>query len=178
MEKRKPHKDKSLRPRSGSKANTRDALALAGAIKPIPAKWRKYYDRLVDLHVSLAESRHELNEDALEERPTFSTHMADAGTDEYDRDMALGMLSSEQDAIYEVEQALERISNGTYGICELTGRKIDPARLEALPWTRFTAQAEAQLEKERKIDSPRLGPNNQIDKEKVAPGREGRGDQV
>jgi RNA polymerase-binding transcription factor DksA len=104
--------------------------------------------------------------------------MADAGTDEYDRNLALGILSAEQDSIYEIEQALGRIANGTYGICELTGKRIDEARLEALPWTRFTAESEARLEKERFIDSPRLAPNNQVQKEKVAPGREGRVDQV
>jgi RNA polymerase-binding transcription factor DksA len=149
-----------------------------GKTKPVPTRWLKHYHRLVDLHISLLEHRQELNRDALEEQPAFSTHMADAGTDEFDRDLALGILSAEQDAIYEIEQALERIANGTYGICELTGQKIDAERLEALPWTRFTAEAETRLEKERCIQSPRLAPNNQVNKEKVAPGREGRSDQV
>ena len=176
MEKGKLHKERPFRTRR--KADICELLTSARKAKPIPARWRKHYQRLVDLHSSLLESRDKLNQDALQERPSFSMHMADAGTDEFDRDLALGILSSEQDAIYEVEQALERIANGTYGICELTGKKIDAARLEALPWTRFTAGAEARLEKERFIGSPRLAPNNRVPKEKVAPGREGRGDQV
>src|SRR5437667_415062 len=80
--------------------------------------------------------------------PPFSTHMADAATDTYDRDFALSMLSCEQDSLYEIDEALDRIRDGTYGVCELTGKKIEPQRLEAIPWTRFTAEAEKQLEKQ------------------------------
>ena len=88
--------------------------------------------------------------------------MADAGTDEYDRDFALGMLSSQQDAVYEIEQALDRIRNGTYGICELTGKRIPAARLEAIPWTRFTAEAERKLEREGELRRARLGPRETV----------------
>lgn len=90
----------------------------------------------------------DLSRDALQEQPAFSTHMADAGTDTYDRDLALGMLSSEQDAVYQIDQALDRIRSGTYGKCELTGKRIEEERLLAIPWTRFSAQAERQLERQ------------------------------
>jgi RNA polymerase-binding transcription factor DksA len=83
--------------------------------------------------------------------------MADAGTDQYDRDFALGLLSSEQDALYQVEQAMDRVRNGTYGICELTGKRIEAERLEAIPWTRFSLAAEAQLEKAGLRRRARLG---------------------
>jgi RNA polymerase-binding transcription factor DksA len=73
--------------------------------------------------------------------------MADAATDHYDRDWALSMLSSEQNSIYQIEQAIERIRDGTYGICELTGKPIQQERLRAIPWTRFSAEAERELEK-------------------------------
>ncbi len=88
--------------------------------------------------------------------------MADAGTDEYDRDFALGMLSSQQDAVYEIEEALNRIWDGTYGICELTGKRIPQARLEAIPWARFTAEAEKQLEKDGALHRTRLGPRETV----------------
>src|SRR5215472_8606044 len=172
MERGNAYKERR-RARSQRRADTSEILTTKGKTKPVPTRWLKHYGRLVDLHISLLEQRQQLNRDALEEKPAFSTHMADAGTDEFDRDLALGILSAEQDAIYEIEQALERIANGTYGICELTGNRIDAARLEALPWTRFTAEAEAKFEKECFIQSPRLAPNNQVNKEKVAPGREG-----
>ena len=109
-----------------------------------------------------------LTKDAIEEQPTFSTHMADAATDTYDRDFALGMASSEQEALYEIEQALNRIRNGSYGICEITAKRIDPARLEAIPWTRFTAQAEKQLEKEGVIKRTRLGPRDTVTRVEAA----------
>ena len=58
--------------------------------------------------------------------------MADSGTDNFDRDFALSLLSSDQDAVYEIEEALKRIEKNTYGICELTGKPI-PRRA----WRRF-----------------------------------------
>jgi len=90
--------------------------------------------------------------------------MADAGTDTFDRDFALGMLSSEQDALYEIDEALNRIRDGTYGKCELTGKPIEPQRLEAIPWTRFSAAAEKQLEREGAVKKTRLGPRETVAK--------------
>ena len=72
--------------------------------------------------------------------------MADAGTDSFDRDLALGLASFEQESLYEVEAALKRIDDGTYGVCELTGRSIPWRRLQAVPWTRFSIEAEAKIE--------------------------------
>src|SRR5579872_4994601 len=88
-----------------SKAATADILNHAPAPAKIPSKWQKYYERLIELGRTLSERRSEAASDALSELPAFSTHMADAGTDTYDRDFALGILSSEQDAIYEVDEA-------------------------------------------------------------------------
>ena len=113
------------------KASSRDVLAPGPKDERIRPRFRVYYDRLVDLREQLSNRQSQLAKDALDERPGFSLHMADAGTDEYDRDLALGVLSSEQDALYEIDQALDRIRAGTFGICELTGKPIDPARLEA-----------------------------------------------
>jgi len=123
----------------------------------MPNKWRKYYERLVQLRDEMVRRQSALASDALQEQPTFSTHMADAGTDTYDRDFALGILSNEQDAVYQIDQAIDRIQSGTYGTCELTGKPIEPARLEAIPWTRFSAAAELQLEREGTLKRARLG---------------------
>jgi RNA polymerase-binding transcription factor DksA len=89
--------------------------------------------------------------------------MADSGTDNFDRDFALSLLSSDQDAVYEIEEALKRIEKKTYGVCELTGKPIPRARLEAIPWTRFTVDAQAQLEKEGALRQRRLGALGTID---------------
>jgi RNA polymerase-binding transcription factor DksA len=105
-----------------------------------------------------------LAQEANDQQPAFSSHMADAGTDTFDRDFALGMLSSEQDALYEIDEALDRIREGTYGKCELTGKAIEPARLEAIPWTRFSAAAEKQLEREGALKKTRLGPRETVPK--------------
>jgi DnaK suppressor protein len=123
----------------------------------IKRQWRKHFRRMVNLHEHLLQRQRDQIDNAMAERPTFSMHMADAGSDSFDRDLALAMLSHEQDAVYEIEEALDRIRNGTYGICELTGKRIPAARLEAIPWTRFTAAAEASLEKRGKFQRARLG---------------------
>ncbi|MFR1411325.1 MAG: TraR/DksA family transcriptional regulator [Akkermansia sp.] len=76
-------------------------------------------------------------------------HQADAGSDAYDRDFALSLLSKEQDGLYEIEQALARIDNGTYGICEMSYKVIPILRLEAIPFARLTVECQAQWEKEK-----------------------------
>lgn len=82
------------------------------------------------------------------EASAFGMHSADAGSDAYDRDLALNLLSQEQNALYEIEEALARIENGTYGYCELSGEKIHSDRLEAIPFARLTVQCQSKLEKE------------------------------
>jgi RNA polymerase-binding transcription factor DksA len=75
----------------------------------------------------------------------------------------LSLLSSDQDAVYEIEEALKRIEKKTYGVCELTGKTIPKARLEAIPWTRFTVDAQAQLEREGALKSRRIGQLGTVD---------------
>jgi len=75
-------------------------------------------------------------------------HQGDAGSDAYDRDFALSVLAKEQDALYEIEQALRRIERGVYGVCEMSGAKIPQARLEAIPFARLTVECQARWEKE------------------------------
>src|SRR4029078_5980457 len=67
------------------------------------------------------------------EASAFGMHQADAGSDAYDREFSLSLLSQEQDALYEIDQALKRIDLGTYGVCEMSGKPIPHARLEAIP---------------------------------------------
>jgi RNA polymerase-binding transcription factor DksA len=124
----------------------------------VPLKWKKHYRHLVQMRNYLMNRQGDLVKDASEEQPAFSLHMADAGTDSFDRDFALSRLSSEQDAVYEIDEALMRIRRGTYGTCELTGKPIEQRRLEAIPWTRFSATAEKQLEKDGAVKRTRLGP--------------------
>src|SRR6266478_3243324 len=82
--------------------------------------------------------------------PAFGMHQADGGSDAYDRDFALSLLSQEQDALYEIDEALKRVEIGTYGKCEMSGKPIPRARLEAIPFARFTVECQSQLEKQSK----------------------------
>ncbi len=129
-------------------------------IKP---QWAKYYHHLLQLRERLLHQMSGLARESAEEMTNYSLHMADSGTDNFDRDFALSLLSSDQDAIYEIEEALKRIEKGTYGICELTGKPIPATRLEAIPWTRFTVEAQSQLEKEGSWRQRRLGQLGTVD---------------
>ena len=129
-------------------------------IKP---EWQKYYRNLLDLRERLLNQMSGLAKESAEEMASYSLHMADSGTDNFDRDFALSLLSSDQDAIYEIEEALKRIEKGTYGVCELTSKPIPKARLDAIPWTRFTVEAQAQLERDGALRSRKLGALGTVD---------------
>src|ERR1017187_7705072 len=100
--------------------------------------WKQNFLRLLDLRQALQARQSRPAEEAKDPLPCFSEHMGDAGTDQYAQDFGLSMLSSDQNALNQIEMALDRLRNGTYGICELTGEPIEPERLEAIPWARFS----------------------------------------
>lgn len=139
------------------KAATGDVLSPPPAPVKINRKWAAHYRHLVGLRDYFLRQKGALSQDANEEQPTFSEHMADAGTDSYDRDFALSMLTADQNALYEIEEAMRRIEAGTYGICELTGKPISGKRLDAIPWARYSLEAEKQLEQRGVVNRPRLG---------------------
>ena len=131
--------------------------------KAIKHDWQRYYKTLLDLRERLLDQMSGLAKESAEEIPGYGLHMADSGTDNFDRDFALSLLSSDQDAIYEIEEALKRLERGTFGTCELTGKAIPKARLEAIPWTRFTVEAQAQLERDGALRQRRLGTLGSVD---------------
>ena len=134
-----------------------------GEPRKVKAEWQKFYDRLLELRDQLLRQMAGLAKESAQELPSYSLHMADSGTDNFDRDFALSLLSSDKDAVYEIEEALKRIERGTYGVCELTTKTIPKARLEAIPWTRFTVEAQAQLERDGALRQRRLGTLGSID---------------
>ena len=73
-------------------------------------------------------------------------HMADIGTDTYDQDFMLGLAAAERDQLREIDAALQRIEDRTYGVCQLTGKPIPKARLDAKPWAKYTIEAARQME--------------------------------
>ncbi len=132
-------------------------------LKKVKPEWHKFYLNLLELREQLVKQMNGLAEESAQEMAGYSLHMADSGTDNFDRDFALSLLSSDQDAVYEIEEALKRIERKTYGVCELTDKPIPKARLEAIPWTRFTVDAQAQLERDGALRSRRLGSLGSID---------------
>ena len=118
----------------------------------------KQHKRLLDLKDTLLDSMSGVargNLHAGSETSAFGMHQADAGSDAYDRDFALSMLSKEQGSLYEIDEALKRIEDGNYGICEISEKPIPHARLEALPFTRYTVDCQAELEKRQHHNSSR-----------------------
>jgi len=131
----------------------------------VPEKYRRYYRLLIDLRNHVLESLGQHSEETLKRSAKedagdlsgYGQHMADAGTDTFDRDFALSLVSNEQEALSEVEAAIERVRAGTYGICELTGKPISRDRLLAVPFTRYSAEAQKELEKTRHHSVQRAG---------------------
>jgi RNA polymerase-binding transcription factor DksA len=121
----------------------------------------KQRERLLALKDTLLDSMNGVAKDSLRSRAegseasAFGMHQADAGSDAYDRDFALSLLSQEQDSLYEIDEALKRLESGSYGICEISGKPIPHARLEALPFTRYTVECQAELEKRNRFQRVR-----------------------
>ena len=78
----------------------------------------------------------------------YSFHMADAGTDSMEREISFDIASKEGRLLREIDDALRRIYNGVFGICEASGKTIARARLEALPWARYTVQEQENMERQ------------------------------
>lgn len=131
----------------------------------VPEKFRRYYRLLIDLRNHVLESLGHHSEETLKRSAKedagdlsgYGQHMADAGTDTFDRDFALSLVSSEQEALSEVDAAIQRIRAGTYGICELSGKPISKDRLLVVPFTRYSAEAQKELEKTKHRSIPRAG---------------------
>ncbi len=104
---------------------------------PRDAKTLAFFDRqkrrLLDLRDHFLDQMQSVAQDSLRSRAenneasAVGQHQADAGSDAYEKDFALSLLSQEQDALYEIEEALKRIEVGTYGVCEMSN-KVDPPR--------------------------------------------------
>ena len=118
----------------------------------------KQRQRLLELKDTLLDAMRGVARDNLHsgtDTSAFGMHQADAGSDAYDRDFALSMLSKEQGSLYEIDEALKRIDDGTYGVCDLCQKPIKHERLEALPFTRYTVDCQAGLEKNQHHNSAR-----------------------
>ena len=70
-------------------------------------------------------------------------------TDDFDREFALNLVSSEHDALFEIDEALRRLSEGTYGVCEMCSATIEKPRLQALPFAKLCVRCQSETERGR-----------------------------
>ncbi len=75
--------------------------------------------------------------DAAGDLSTLPMHLADMGTDSHEQDVSLGLMESESDEIQEIQEAFERIKDGSFGLCETCRKKIPKERLRAIPYARL-----------------------------------------
>ena len=90
-------------------------------------------------------------EDALSDYSSLEHHQADAATEVHDRERDLSILERVEAELNDVEHALRRLDDGTYGSCEACGKPIDPSRLEAMPAARFCVDDQAEAERESRL---------------------------
>ncbi len=125
----------------------------------IPQKWKKYYDLLLDLRAHVSDEINLHTSDTLKHTSNDNSgdnHAAESGTDAFDHDFALSLVSNEQDALHEIEAAILRIKDGSYGICEITEKPIPAARLTAVPFARYSVEGQAEHEKSQMRKSNRI----------------------
>ncbi len=126
--------------------------------KDVPRKWKKYYNKLVELrshHSDGVASRSEevMKRSAKDDAGDLSSngqHLADAGSASFERDLAYNMITNQTEILAEIDAAIKRIKDGTYGICEVTGKPIPEARLEAIPFARYTVEGQEIHEVQQK----------------------------
>ncbi|HEX2038265.1 MAG TPA: TraR/DksA C4-type zinc finger protein [Acidimicrobiales bacterium] len=96
----------------------------------------------------------ESEESSLGELSNLDQHQADVGTETFNRERDLSILENVEAELADVEHAIRRLDDGTYGTCEACGKPIDDARLEALPATRFCMEDQASAEREARAGGP------------------------
>jgi len=119
--------------------------------KPTSAELKKFKAMLLAKQAEILGNVTSMETEALQrERSDLSNmpiHMADLGTDSYEIDNIIGLMDSERKILLEIDDALRRIDNGTYGICEGRGEPIPKERLKAIPWARYCVACATLLEK-------------------------------
>ncbi len=105
-------------------------------------------ERLGGIRNDLEASRRESQEDSLQELASYDQHQADVGTETFDREKDLSILQEVEGELVDVEHALRRLDEGTYGTCEACGKPISDDRLEVLPAARFCLRDQAEAERE------------------------------
>ena len=119
----------------------------------VPKQWLPFFQALMSLRNALKGSIGERSSETIgasaRESGELSINSSDAGTETFDRDLALSMVANDHEALEEIEDAIDRIFAGTYGICLETQKPINKNRLKAVPFTRFSVEGQNQFERGR-----------------------------
>jgi DnaK suppressor protein len=110
------------------------------------AKFKSRLEELRDQMMQLVRGTTE-EVKADEKSKGYSQHQADEGTDDFDRTITLEVTNKEYSVLRQIERALEKIDENTYGICDITGEEIPLKRLEAVPYATMTVKAQEKFEK-------------------------------
>jgi RNA polymerase-binding protein DksA len=119
-----------------------------------PEELNMFREMLMAKRSQLSGTVQQLRDDALHKNRQESTgdlssmpiHMADIGSDNWEQEFTLDLLANENELLREIDQALERIDNGTYGICLATNKPIQKRRLRAKPWAKYCIEYARELE--------------------------------
>tara|TARA_E500000178_G_C16990411_1_gene740497 strand:+ start:103 stop:1092 length:990 start_codon:yes stop_codon:yes gene_type:complete len=125
--------------------------------KKVPKEWLTYYKNLMNLRASLKGALGDRSQDTLgasarESSGELSLNSSDAGSETFNRDVALSMVANEQEALEEIEDAIDRIFDGSFGICQETQKPIKKTRLKVVPFTRFSLEGQTLYEKRKRKD--------------------------
>ncbi len=122
----------------------------AAEVKDFRESLQKLRDRVVDeINFLAGDNLNRSQRESSGDLSSYSFHMADHGTDNFDREFALNLVSSEQDVIYEIDDALRRLQMGTYGACEKCSELIAKPRLKAQPFAKLCIKCQSEAEKGR-----------------------------
>lgn len=122
----------------------------AAELKEFRESLQRLRDRVVDeINFLAGDNLNRSQRESSGDLSSYSFHMADHGTDNFDREFALNLVSSEQDAIYEIDDALRRIQMGVYGACEKCSEMIAKPRLKAQPFAKLCIKCQSEAEKGR-----------------------------
>ena len=113
----------------------------SSAPEKIAPQWQRHYRTLLGLRDRFDQAHTEHASAAIAPSDEGGIDAADSAQNQLDRDLLWAELGAENDRLLEIDAALARIRNGTYGLCEATGKPISAARLRAIPWTRFCREA-------------------------------------
>ena len=112
----------------------------------MPVTYKKLHERLLENNQGLKTQLEDLESAVREDGVGYSNHMADDGTDAFDQAVGAALKRKVKASLEEIERALAKFDNGTYGICEACGARIDRARLEVLPQAMYCLDCQARYE--------------------------------